>query len=190
VPFILVILGALIAGAAVGLARAYFVGVTRATSGQTEALAIALKRLPLEVRLKALAERAPSGSFERRLAIELQEAPAAERGAVLNEHLAEVGLALEARASWPRAALRLVVYGELLLMVFALVTGSRAACVILVLLTMAGVAACAELGRRADALARTQRAAVDALVDALLGRRPGDDDAPRLARRPSGRRRN
>ncbi len=164
-------LGALLVAAAVLLARAHLVRVTRATSGRTAELVLALKRLPAHERAAALAERAPDGSPERRLAALIQstEADSAEaRGALVDELLAEIESTLEATASWPAAATRIAAYGGLLLAVITvLLRQASFAAPALVVLGLGGAAVCADLGRRARELAQAQRKAVDALVDAL-----------------------
>jgi len=175
-------------GAALLLSRAHLERVTRVTSGRTTELTVALKRLPLEARARALSERAPAESVEAKLAACLvREESDAARDAALDELLAEIELSLESGASWPRAATRIAAYGGLLFAVLTVVShkGSFGGPVLLVL-GFGGAFACAAMGRRARDLASDQRKAVDALVDALVPRdRPASvvDRGPRAARR-------
>lgn len=184
---IYVALGLVVAVAAVLLSRVHLQRVERVTSGQTNALAIALKRLPPAERLAALASRAPSGSFERRLADELSRVADEEtRGALINDVLVDVDLALGASSAWPSAATRIAAYGCLFfaaLSFLAHVSSFVAVC--LVIAGVASAAACVSIGERAETLAREQRKAMDALVDALIlrERTPGEAQRPRRSAR-------
>lgn len=168
--FLLVLVGASVAIASVLLSRAHLKRVQRVTSGQTTALAIALKRLPPSERLSALAKRAPAGSVELRLAEELRAArDEAARVDAIADVLADIDLAFEASASWPSAAARIAVYGALACAALTLLLRSGpyppAA---LVVVGIAGAALSVSLGERARGLASEQRRAFDALVDALV----------------------
>jgi hypothetical protein len=89
----------------------------------------------------------------------------------VNDLLAEIELVLEATASWPSAATRIVVYGSLLLAACAMLgSAGSVAAAILVVLGLGGAGFCVSIDRRAKALSREQRRAIDALVEALVPR--------------------
>jgi hypothetical protein len=166
---LLVVLSSLLAASCAALAVAQVRRVARATSTDARALAASLRRVPAEVRAAELARRAPPESWEGRLGVELGEAATdAARVAAVNDALADVARELEAGAGWPAAAVRLAAFGGLLLIALGLLAHAGAVAVTLAAGIGAGGAIVAALaGRRAGSLARAEREAVDALVDAL-----------------------
>lgn len=186
----LVTLAALVVIVAIGLSRAHLKSIERVSAGQTRELAISMKRLPAESRLSELAKRAPPGSFAARLVEDLRGVESdATRAAVVNDLLAEIQISLEATASWPRTSARIAVYGCFVLGAIALSTGvDRPIVASIVGLGLVGTSVCIGFGRRADALAHETRAAVDALVEAVVGRELIAPAGSRGAKNPSRRR--
>lgn len=131
-----------------------------------------MKRLPEADRLAELERRSAPGSWEQRLASDVRAARDDEAAvAIANEALADVEHALTERAAWPGAGIRIAALSGLLLAATAYVE-SRQPKWSLAIAGLAGVSvlSCVEAGRAARRSAEAQRAAVDALVAAALGR--------------------
>lgn len=155
--------------AALGWAHAR--AVARVTSTDMGALVIALKRLPQDERLPALSRRAKPGSFEHRVASEaLAETDDRAKIAAVNDLLAEVEHALEARAGWPSAGIRIALFSAMLLGVIAYVAVHELRWALtIVAIGGASALACVEANRAAQRGAASQRRAIDDLVLAAMG---------------------
>jgi hypothetical protein len=165
--------------------------VAGATSGQAQALAIALKRVPEAERLAALEKRAPAGSWERAAAAEaLAAADARGQVAAWNDAIGELEHTLGRGATWPGAAIRIAAFGGMLLAIAAFLA-AREIQPALIILGIAGASALAsiEARRRGKRAAAEQRAAVDALVAVVTGHLDAGPPAPerRSRRRGAGR---
>jgi len=159
--------------------------VIGATSGNALALATTLKRVPEHERLAELARRAPPKSWEQQMATEALEAREDDaRIAVVNDALSELDHALRLGATWPGAAMRIAVSGTLLLGIVAYIS-ERELGWMLAIFAAGAISAVASLEaqRSARRHVAAQRAAVDALVDAVFGRLSAPAAPPPGARR-------
>lgn len=144
-----------------------------ATSPALRALAADLRRAPQGERVLELQRRAPTGGFEAELAADLLAAPNGDaRVAAVNEAIADVEQSLTRGAVWPGSAARIAAWGSACVAaIHYLADGSGAALIVVGVIGAASVMACVGVGRRASAIARERREAVDALMTALFGRR-------------------
>ena len=167
----LVGLSAVIAVAATALAWVHAIAVMRAGGGDAAATTAALKRVPLEERPAALLERAAEGSWQKTFAREVIEAPnEAWRVAAANDAISDLAHALEARASWPKAAARVAAAAAFLCAVVAFIGERDLGSAVPSLVPGAvALAACFEASRRANDAARTCRKEMDALVEVVMG---------------------
>jgi hypothetical protein len=157
--------------ACAALAWAQVRRVERATSGQTGALAASLKRAPIDDRAGELARRASPDSWERRLASQWPAAgDPSSRVALVNEALADVEHALDAGRAWPAAAVRIASFGTVLLAAAALLSSAPRWALAIVATGGVGAIFAGLAGKRAESAARAKRAAVDELIEALVGR--------------------
>jgi hypothetical protein len=163
--------------------------VATATAAHTASLASALRRVPREDRVRTLADRAPSGTWEHHVATELLDAPAEARVGLLNEALAELDHALSQGEGLPAACARLSLLTGGLCAILAFLASLRAAALADVALGAMGAAASAELGRRARLEVVARRGAVDALVQTLAGELEPAGPPSRAPRRWRGPRR-
>jgi len=166
--------------------------VGEATSSDIVALTLALKKLPDAERLPALARRAPPASWEQRLAADLLEAPtAAAKIAAVNDALADIDHTFRAGAAWPSGAIRIALFGGMLLGVTAWLAAQHLTGALGIVAASALSAAVSfEAKRSAERRVVAQRRAIDDLVTALVGRLAPDASAPlpeRRSRRRSAR---
>jgi hypothetical protein len=185
-----VALAAILGAGCAALAWTHARRVAQVTGAEVSALVVALKKLPEAERLDALARRSRPGSVERRMAsLALAEGGDRAKIAVVNDVLAEVEHSLERSAGWPSAALRIALFGAMLLAVVAYLTAQEIRWA-LAIVGIGGVAAlaCVEANRAAKRGAEAQRQVIDALVATALGHLV--DGAPEPPRRRSRRRSN
>jgi hypothetical protein len=166
------------------------------TGGDPAALAVVLKRFPVEMRLSELLWRAPPGSWEHDLAAEALAAPDDDgQVAAVNLALSEVEHALNRGAAWPRTGTRIALLSAGF-MAFAAYLSDRSQ--IKWSLCIVGTGAvtaltCIEAARSARRNAESQRRAIDELVTATFGEAAREEkgDAARhgVARAPQKRRR-
>jgi hypothetical protein len=167
---ILVGIAALLGAGCAALGWSYALRVLGATSGDVGAQVIALKKLPEEERLGALASRSRPGTWEHQLAEDALAAPDdAARIAVVNEALTDLEHVFQAGAGWPSASIRIALFGAMLLGVAAFLV-SRELRWTLTILGIGGVAAlaCVEANRAARRSAEAQRRAIDGLISTTL----------------------
>jgi hypothetical protein len=159
-------------GASVALSWVHLASVHDAVLGETPALAIALKRLPRQDRLDALVQRTPLTSWEHRWALDLAACPSGDaKVAVTNEMLADMAHTLSKGSRWPASGARISALGSLLLAALSLLAGGGSLALGGIFVVGLGSAiTCSAIGLRAKKAAVLQRAAVDALIDAVLGR--------------------
>jgi hypothetical protein len=159
-------------GASVALSWVHLASVHDAVLGETPALVIALKRLPRQERLDALAQRTPLTSWEHRWALDLAACPSGDaKVAVTNERLADIAHTLSKGSRWPASGARISALSSLLLAALSLLAGGGS--LVLGGIFAVGIGAaitCSAIGLRAKKAAVSQRQAVDALIDAVLGR--------------------
>lgn len=173
IAILFLVLSALVSTATLLLARAHLVRVTSILSGQTGALVKKLARLPIAERMGELRRQAQRGSIDWRIADEALQADEAYRAAAVDSVLADVALELEARAMWPRAAMRIAGASGVLLMALAISLHRQVfVAVIVLLMGIFSAIACMTIQRRALVIATEIRRNVDALVDVLELRGP------------------
>jgi hypothetical protein len=190
-PVFLVLASAL-AAASGALAWAHVRRVLAVARPDTEALALALKRMPSGERLAALRERAAPGGWEHDLAVDVLAAPDEEaKVAAVNLALADLEHALVRGERWPSAALRIALLGGGLLAILAKLLEPGQIRWTLAIVAVDGLAAmiCAQAARTAARHADRQRRAVDALVAVALTLPPDAAPAGRGGPPPSRRRR-
>lgn len=181
VPFhstsiLLLALSVVVSIATLSLARAHLVRVSKIWSGQTISLTRKIARLPVADRMSELRRHAPPTSVEWRIADETLQVEETFRAAVVDSVLAEVALELEARSTWPRAAVRIAGASGVLLMALAISLHLEVfVAVILLLIGIVSALVCISLERRALAISTDVRRSLDALVDALALR--GSEEA-------------
>lgn len=179
----------LVAAACFALAWSHVRRVEGAVSSDLRAVAAAVRRAPEGQRVLELSRSAPAWSFEASLATQLSCARTEEaRVAAINEALAEVDISLTERARWPSSAVKIVLWGTMLISISAFLSrsvassapGTTTSAPILAIVVIGGASAiaCLSAGRRADRAARDRREAADALVTALVGRPPDPRSAP------------
>jgi hypothetical protein len=142
------------------------------TGGDPAALALALKRLPVEERLRELHRRAPPGTWEHDLAAEaLATEGETGRVAVVNMALSEVEHALTRGAAWPRTGIRIALLGAGFFAFAAYLSDQDQIKWPLCIVGIGAVAAltCVEAARSAERHATSQRRAIDELVAAAFG---------------------
>jgi len=150
------------------LARAHLVRVEKLLSGQTSALVKKLARMPAPERIGELRRQAPPDSIARRIADEALQADEAYRAMAVDSVLADVALALEARARGPKAGVRIAAASGVLLMALAISFHQQVFVVAVVLLVgFFSAIACMTMDRRALAISAEIRRSIDALVDVL-----------------------
>ncbi|MFO0762302.1 MAG: hypothetical protein U0359_38035 [Byssovorax sp.] len=170
------------------LSWAHVLRVGRATSGRASALAVALKRVPDAERVDELSRRADPGSWEHRFACEVGAAPtAAAKIVAVNDALGELDHLFQAGAGWPSAAIRIALFGGMLLAVSAwLDEHSLGAALGIALTGVLSAGACFEAKRSAERRVAAERKAIDDLVAVAVGSLDaGDEPMPpeRRARR-------
>ncbi len=168
---VLVATAVLLGAASAALSWAHARRVQKATSGNTDALAAALRRVPQDARLRELAEKAPSQSWERRMAHEALDArgPAATVAAV-NDALSELDHALLSGATWPAASIRIAAFSAALIAIIAYLWTYEFRWMLVILTVGAASALLSfEAKRIARRAAAAQRAAVDALISVVFG---------------------
>jgi hypothetical protein len=166
--------------------------IGEANSDDLGALTIALKKTPEAERLHELGRRARPASWEHRLAGELLEAPtAAVKIAAVNDALAELDHTFRAGAGWPSGAIRIALFGGMLLAVSAwLLAKDLSFALGIAAIGAVSAGACFEAERSARRRVTAQRRAVDDLVAAAVGRLVADEGAAlpeRRSRRRSAR---
>lgn len=175
-----------LAAASALLAGAHLARVRTEVDGA--ALAATLKRVPVEERAAEASRRAPAGSWERALAEDVAASPEGPGLiAAVNDALADLEHRLVATAGWPDAALRLSIFGALLIAVATFLAGHREAILLVVGAGAVGAVASAELARRGRAVVARRKLAADALVAALVpgGAGPREPVRPGRVRRRS-----
>jgi hypothetical protein len=146
--------------------------VAALSRGDPAALALALKRFPVEQRASELRNRAEPGSWEHELAAEVLAAPTdAAKVAAVNLALGEVEHALARGAGWPRASVRIALLGDVLLGAVAYLADATQ---VRSSFTMAGIGVvaaltCVEAARSAERNAAKRRRGIDELVAATFG---------------------
>lgn len=171
------------------LARAQWVHLVRLSGGQTHDLRKKLSRLPADERLSALHEHARVDGIAWRIADEALRVDEAYRAAAVDAVLADVALELEARAMWPRAAVRITAASGVLLMALAIALYRDVFVAAIVLVMGIGSAiVCMMMDRRALAVSTEIRQDIDALVDVLELRAPIAASGARKASSRSERR--
>lgn len=141
----------------------------RAPSSDARALVPRLRRLvALEERRTLCAEQSPPGSWERRLATELQQAEG-EVGRVdaVSELSWELAASLAARARWGEVAVRVTVALALLLGVASVAVGHRVGAIWAMLPALSGAVVAFALQGGAARAERAQRELADELVRLL-----------------------
>lgn len=179
---LLVLIAALFAGGCVALASAQLMAIARWTPTDLEISCRSLRQLPAADRAAALAERA--SGWVRELGVRLGEARTpGMRVAATNEVLGEVARALDARAEWPSAAVRMAASSGLLVVSVALLVDAGAV-VLILCVSLFGVAAvfASFAARRARVESRARKRTIDELVELCV---PSSDLAER---RPSSKR--
>lgn len=167
----LVALAAAVAGLAVALSVAHLRRVARALPDDLAGLASTLRRVAPEKRVTELGRLAPEEGWAGSLAGALSRPAGAEaRLAALNELLAETERELGERAAWPRAAVRIALFGGIAVAALAVSLHAGVPLLLTVLLVVAlGGSAAAIFGRRAGRIAQKRREDVDALVAVVTG---------------------
>lgn len=189
ISIVLVSLGFLVAFATFVLARAHLRRVKTLVLGQTSAFVRTLSRLPVNERLLELKNRSSSQTIAWRIADEALRADENQRAAVIDDLLSEIALELEARALWPRAAVRIAGASGVLLMAVSI--SLRVEVFVPIVLLLNGIFAavvCMMIQQRAETWATDVRRDIDALIDALGLRESPLMDGRRNERR--GRRRS
>lgn len=172
---LLLSLGLVVSLATFFLARVQLIQVKALSIGQTAAFNRALARLPVADRLLELKNRSSSQTIARRIADEALLVDEPLRAAAIDEVLGDLALSLEARASWPRAAVRIAGASGVLLMAVSISLHAEVFVSVVLLLSGIGSAiVCMMIQQRAEAVATQIRREVDALIDAL-GVREGSD---------------
>ncbi len=172
--------------ATLSMARAHLVRVSKLSSGQTSSFTKKIARLPAADRMSELRRQASPQSIEWRIADDALHVDETSRAAAVDSVLAEVALELEARATWPRAAIRIAGASGVLLMALAISLHLEVfVAVLLLVIGILSALACITLERRALAISTEIRRSLDALVDVLAVR--GADD---VRGRPSSARRS
>lgn len=171
------------------LARAQWVRLVRLSEEQTPDLRKKLSRLPVDERLSALHERARVNGIAWRIADEALRVDEVHRAAAVDAVLADVALALEARAIWPRAAVRITAASAVLLMALAIALyRDMVVAVIVLVLGIGSAILCMMMDRRALAASTEIRQSIDALVDVLELRAPLEASGARKVMSRSERR--
>jgi hypothetical protein len=171
------------------LARAHLVRVTRVLSGQTTSITKKLLRLPKTDRMSELRRLALPESIEWRIADEALQVDEAFRATVVDSVLADIALELEARASWPRTAVRIAAASGVLWMALAIALHLEGfVAIILLLIGIVSALLCLSIERRALDISTEVRRSIDALVDALDLRGPANVRAKTVATHRSERR--
>lgn len=144
-----------------------------------------LRKLPVEERPAELLRRAGEGTWERRLAQDVLDAPAgAARVAAANEVLFDLEHEIDVGKVWPAVAVRLAVAGTGLLGLGAyLLHGGALALAGALLIGFAGAGFSYFAGERGRERASARREAFDALVSALLPEEAAASRAQRARRR-------
>lgn len=181
----LVTVGAALALAALqsALASAHLGVVRQLDDAALTALSLRLKRArPAE---RAALLRSSDVPVARALGEALEASPGDPEGA-LDLELGELEHRLERTAGWPEAAVRIVVLGTMLVVLAGFGAGAHTLALgAAFVIGMTGALVSMVVGRAARERGRRARAAVDALVDAMLGARP----SARAGREPSRQRR-
>lgn len=157
--------------ASAALAWAHVRRVLGAVRADTEALALALRRVPAAERLAALRDRTEPGRWEHELAVDVLAAAGDEaRVAAVNLALGDVEHALGRTAGWPGTALRIALLGGGVVAFLAYLVEPGQLRWPLAILGVSALAAltCAQARRTADGHADRQRRTVDGLVAAVL----------------------
>lgn len=158
-------------------------GVRRALGQRARDLLREIERTAKEARLGKLAARAEPDTFEAKLAAALDGVEdEAARITVTNEALGDLAFLLESRARWSPAAVRIVLFGALLLVALALIEWSILEACLVMGVGGAGVAIAALLGSRAREIERDQRKIADGFVEALVPSDPREDSVGRRFR--------
>lgn len=189
IAIVLLSLGFLVAFATFVLARAHLGRVKRLALGQTSALVRPLSRLPVADRLLELKSRSSPQTIAWRIADEALRADETQRAAVIDDVLSEIALELEARALWPRAAVRIAGASGVLLMAVSI--SLRVEVFVPIVLLLNGIFAaviCMMIQQRAETCATDVRRDIDALIDALGLRESPLMDGHRNERRRARRR--
>jgi ABC-type multidrug transport system fused ATPase/permease subunit len=150
------------------MARTHLACVTKLLSRQPISLTKKLGRLPEPDRLSELRRHATPQSIEWRIADEALQVDETFRPLAVDSVLADVALELEARSSWPRAAVRIAGASGVLLM--ALAISMRLELFVAAIVLVIGIfsaLACMTMERRAVAISKEVRRSLDALVDVL-----------------------
>lgn len=136
--------------------------------------------------MSELRRHALPSSIEWRIADDALQADEAFRASAVDSVLADVALELDARATWPRAAIRIAGASGVLLMALAISLHLETVVAIIVLLIgICSALVCMSMERRALAISNEIRRSLDALVDVLALRGPQDTRG-----RPSSERRS
>lgn len=146
--------------------------VAALTRADPAALALALKRIPVEKRLGELLRRAEPGSWEHELAAEVLAAPSdSAKLAAVNLALGDVEHALARGAGWPRAGVRIALLGDVLLGAVAYLADATQVRSSLGMAAIGVVSAltCIEAARSAERNAAKRRRGIDELVAATFG---------------------
>ena len=190
---LLVTFAATLACACAFLASAQVAAVVRSTPRELAALRAVMRRLPREERVTAIVEHEASSTWLGALGSVLGDAASpAERAAAANEVLGDLEGSIEARASWPAAAVRLAAFGGLLLVAMGLLA-QVGAVVVTSIVGLTGVTTIVAglLGRHARLRSSALREAADDIVSLCVPpaeREEPGDRAPRRGRRGARRR--
>lgn len=150
------------------LARSHLLRVLKISSGQTSGLTRKLSRMPSSERLAELQRQARPETIEWRIAEEALQANDASRASAVDAVLADVALELEARAMWPKAAVRIAGASGVLLMALAMALHvSPLISIVLLLVGIGSAGICMFLEKRALSVSTEIRLRIDALVDVL-----------------------
>lgn len=155
------------------------------SSRQTISLTKKLARVPTVNRLIELRCHASPSTIEWRIADDALQVDETFRASAVDSVLADVMLELEARATWPRAAVRIAGASGVLLMALAISLQLEVVIAVIVLsIGIFSALVCMSLERRALAISKEIRRNLDALVDVLGLRDPQDArGTPTSARR-------
>ena len=159
--------GALAVGS-VALSAAHLRRLQSVAPPNVATLLAKLRATPRNARAELLARHARTGSWEQRLSLALNDPTnEATRADVVAELVRDADESLSLGEGWPSAALRILGFGSLLILVLSAI--ARRFYVMPELVIVAAAAFCLNLGlsRAASQRAREERRALDALVDVL-----------------------
>lgn len=153
------------------LCLAHLRQVQRAVLPNLAGLARSLRMKDKSDRIDELAMAAKAGSWEHGLGTALKGAGSeSDRIAIVNDALLEMEWTLSERSAWPRAAVRLCMFGTMLAVVASVLWAPDIRVMLAVLgAGGAGVLGCAVCAKNGAQAAARARADADALTSALIG---------------------